>query len=349
MARVMVYASTANGRVEVDREKHPVDAPVGGRVVAVRLAIGQHVRAGDVLLTLDALPEKLARDQEHARLAPAAAQLNALNEELAAHERALVDDQHSGVAAVAEADARAQQTAAAAQFAAEESSRIATLRTRGLISEVEALRAKNTATEHENEARAAQFAAQRMKQEIDTRQDDRRGQIASLKRQIAALEGTRSDAAAAAARLDYSIDQRSLRAPVDGVIAETSSLKVGGVVTAGQRIATIVPGGGLKVVALFRPSDSLGRVRSGQAARIRLEAFPWTQYGNVTGRVATVASEPNDGQIRVELALADTQNPDIAFQHGLAAAVDVEVEQVSPAELVMRTVGSHLRVVAAER
>jgi membrane fusion protein (multidrug efflux system) len=347
-ARVVVYATTSTARVEVDREKHPVDAPVGGRVVAVRFAVGEMVRAGDVLLELDATPELLAHQQEEARLAPAGAQLSSLSDEIVAHERALADDERSGVAAVAEADAVTRQMAAAATFAAEEAARVSTLQRKGLISELEALRAANVATERADQGRAAEFAAQRLRREIDTRQQDRRGQIANLKGQVAGVDGTRTDAVAAAARLQYSIDQRTLRAPIDGTVAEISALKVGSMVTPGQRIATIVPSGGLKVVGLFRPAEALGRIRAGQVARIRLDAFPWTEYGNVAARVASVAGEPTDGQIRVEFALAAGHNPGIVFQHGLAAAVDVEVDRASPAALVLRSVGSHLRMTAAQ-
>jgi hypothetical protein len=47
--------------------------------------------------------------------------------------------------------------------------------------------------------------------------------------------------------------------------------------------------------------------------------------------------------------MAPDRNPDIVFQHGLAATVDVEVDRASPAELVLRSIGAHLRVMAAER
>jgi membrane fusion protein (multidrug efflux system) len=341
-SRVAVYAATTTARVEADREKHPVDAPVGGRVVDVRFAVGQVVRAGDVLVSLDARPEQLARDQADARLAPAAAQLGAVADELAAYERALSEDGRSGLAAIAEADAKTRQAAAAAEFAAEESARVGALRERGLVSELDALRAKNVAAERDSEARAAQHAGERLRREIDTRHQDRLAEIASLRRRVAELEAARTDARAAAARFDYSIDQRTLRAPVDGTIAEIAPLKVGSMVAAGQRIATIVPEGDVKVVAFFESSQALGRVRAGQTARIRLEAYPWMQYGSVAARVASVAGEPTDGQIRAEITLAADRNPDIRFEHGLAAAVDVEVERVPPAELVLRSVGSHL-------
>jgi membrane fusion protein (multidrug efflux system) len=167
-------------------------------------------------------------------------------------------------------------------------------------------------------------------------------------RQVAELEGTQSDAASASARLAYSIGQRTLRAPVDGIVAEISPLRAGSMVAAGQRIATIVPDGGLRVVAQFQPSDAIGRIRAGQPARVRLEAYPWAQYGSVAAVVTSVAGEPHDGRVRVELELASDRHPAVVVQHGLTAAVDVEVEQASPATLVLRSIGARLRAAAAE-
>src|SRR6185436_3304886 len=87
-ARVSVYAPTQNARLEVNREVHPVDAVVGGRVVTITAVVGQAVKAGDVLLELDALPERFARTEEQARLTPVTSQLRLLQQELAAQEQA---------------------------------------------------------------------------------------------------------------------------------------------------------------------------------------------------------------------------------------------------------------------
>src|SRR5262249_56376084 len=111
----------------------------------------------------------------------------------------------------------------------------------------------------------AQSAAERVMKDLAAKEQDRLGQIARLKNEIAQIEGGRDEAMAASERLDYQIDQRQVRSPISGTLAEVAPLKVGGMVQAGDRICTIVPDGGLKVVAQFRPSISLGRMRTGQA------------------------------------------------------------------------------------
>src|SRR5262249_56369322 len=106
-----------------------------------------------------------------------------------------------------------------------------------------------------------------------------------------------------------------VRAPIAGTVAEVAPLKVGGVVEAGDRICTIVPDGGLKVVAQFRPAIALGRIRHGQSARVRLEGFPWTQYGGAAATVANVSGEVRDGQVRLDRALDRSSDPTLQMRH----------------------------------
>jgi len=94
----------------------------------------------------------------------------------------------------------------------------------------------------------------------------------------------------------------------------------------------------------FLPSAAIGRIQTGQPARLRLEAFPWTQYGAVSATVASVASEVRDGRVRVELTVRPNPASLIPLQHGLPGTVEVEVDRVSPAILVLRTAGQLLAV-----
>jgi membrane fusion protein (multidrug efflux system) len=211
------------------------------------------------------------------------------------------------------------------------------------------LRARNLTTERQSEVEALGFAAGRIARELETREHDRLTQIARLKREIAQIEGTQAEARAATDRLANEVEQKVVRAPISGTIADLAPLRTGSVIVTGTRIATIVPDGDLKVVAFFRPSDALGRIHPGQKARIRLEGFPWTQYGSPTARVAAVAGEARDGTIRVDLTLDPGQPSEIPLQHGLPAEVSVEIEHISPVALVLRSIGAFTRVAAAGR
>lgn len=93
-------------------------------------------------------------------------------------------------------------------------------------------------------------------------------------------------------------------------------------------------------VALFPPA-ALGRIRPGQPAIVRLDGFPWTQYGSLSATVAAV-DDARSGQLRVDLLIQDDPGSAIPLQPGLRGAVEIEVERVTPATLLLRTTGQAL-------
>jgi hemolysin D len=91
--------------------------------------------------------------------------------------------------------------------------------------------------------------------------------------------------AKAAARLA----RTKLYAPIDGVVQQTAITTVGQVVTTGQQLAVITPNGGkLQVEALVANLD-IGFVKLGQPAIIKIDAFPFTRFGVLHGRVEKIA------------------------------------------------------------
>jgi membrane fusion protein (multidrug efflux system) len=118
------------------------------------------------------------------------------------------------------------------------------------------------------------------------------------------------------------------------VLGSVATLQAGSFVAAGAPIATIVPDGVLQVVAEFGPS-SIGRLAAGQIGKLKLDGFPWTRWGTVAAHVTRVASEVRDGTIRVELTL--DPGATLPLAHGMTGAIDIEVERVSPATLVLRS------------
>ena len=69
---------------------------------------------------------------------------------------------------------------------------------------------------------------------------------------------------------------------------------IGQVVTTGQELAVIAPSeGALQVDALVANLD-IGFVSIGQDAAIKVDAFPFTRFGVVHGKVARIATEAVD-------------------------------------------------------
>jgi len=141
-----------------------------------------------------------------------------------------------------------------------------------------------------------------------------RKQLAQLRGAAARLEGEAATAGVEIDKIRHEIGKRSIRAPQAGEVGEVIDLRVASLVREGDRLGTILAAGDIKVIADFAAASALGRVRLGQQAQVRLDGFPWTQYGMLTATVDRVATEPRAGRLhivaashadRVEIAVTD--------------------------------------------
>jgi multidrug resistance efflux pump len=211
-----------------------------------------------------------------------------------------------------------------------------------LVSEMDLLRARAEAEKRQAAAHALGFSTARLDKDQRAKNSDRQAQIEIINRDVAGLEGEMNTIRAGLERLKNEIDRRYIRASANGRLGEMAELRAGSVVRAGDRLGAIIPAGTLRIVAEFAPSSALGRVRFGQSARLRLAGFPWTEYGTLPAKVSSVASEPRDAKVRVELMVDQASSVMIPLQHGLPGSLEVEVDRISPAALVLRLVGKHL-------
>lgn len=334
-----VYIVSQKGTVEASASTHAVSPSFNGVVESIGVQIGEHVEEGQVLVQLDDAELKLEREEAQRQRDVLEAQLGPLREQIEAEERAIENATKAAQAARKEAKARAGAAGARAAHWSRERRALRELADEGMATTVDASAARARAAEGGAEARAHLSAAERMDWQSKADSSSREALVAALRRELLALEQRIKEIDATIASVDHKIDQCKLRAPVAGHVGEVGSINAGSVLAAGEMVARIVPEGRLRAVAYFPTADALGRLRPGQGARIRLAAFPWTQYGTVSATVDTVASESNGGLIRVLLELDEGSNPNVDLEHGLLAEVEVEVERLSPAELILRAAG----------
>lgn len=82
----------------------------------------------------------------------------------------------------------------------------------------------------------------------------------------------------------------TLRAPVDGTVQQLAVHTVGGVVTPAQELLAVVPQEALEVEATVLNKD-IGFVRPGQPVTVKIESFPYTRYGYLTGKVVSISHD----------------------------------------------------------
>jgi membrane fusion protein (multidrug efflux system) len=266
----------------------------------------------------------------------------ALRSEVAAAELALNEERRTASAGADQARSQFREAEEAARFAHIEVDRLAPLRAAGIIPELEFLRARSEAQKRDNAAESMHLAVAKLEQEHRTIGRDRQSQIERLKGEISRVESQMFTDKSTLKKLENEIDKRRIEAPVSGRIGEVTEQRAGTFVAAGSKLGAIIPDGGLKVVAFFQPQSALGRIQPGQAARLRLDGFPWAQYGSVGATVANVASEARDGRVRVELVLNAGELSAIPLQHGLPGTVEVEVKRVSPLMLALQALEQKL-------
>lgn len=120
-----------------------------------------------------------------------------------------------------------------------------------------------------------------------------RSQLASVK-----LEKNRTqlESEKSIGQLSNQLKQAELQLQYQNVIAPTSGIvfqpkaRVAGVIQAGDPILTIVPQQGLKA-KVFVANKDIGFVKTGQAAQVRVDAFPFTSYGELKGVVSQIGAD----------------------------------------------------------
>jgi membrane fusion protein (multidrug efflux system) len=337
-ARVTLHELSAAARLEAKAAPHAVASPFAARVAVVHASLGQEVAEGALLLELDTTALRGQLAQQRARRSAVEAQIPALEQEVATRSAALPDSRGAAAARVTEAGARLREVQVAADLSRSEESRTESIRREGVVAASEMARAAADARMKEMGVRAQRNVVRRLEAEGRSSVSALEAELSGLAGRLAALRGELAALRAEDALLVEEIERRRIRAPVAGRIGAIAELRPGGFLDEGDPIATVVPGGDLRVVAEF-PLSSVGRLTVGQPATMRLDAFPWVEYGSARATVVSIGTEAQGGRVRVELALTGAQPAALRLQHGLSGQVDVETEEVSPGVLILRAAG----------
>lgn len=82
---------------------------------------------------------------------------------------------------------------------------------------------------------------------------------------------------------------RRITAPVSGVVQQLTVHTVGGVIKEAEPIMVIVPENAVLEVETAFLNKDIGFIQQGQPAQVKLEAFPYTEYGSIAGTVRHVS------------------------------------------------------------
>ncbi|MCJ2189246.1 HlyD family type I secretion periplasmic adaptor subunit [Novosphingobium beihaiensis] len=168
-----------------------------------------------------------------------------------------------------------------------------------------------------------------------------RAQIAEIDAQLKQLRGTfgrtalsqlvegqdksrvaREEVTKSSRRREY----QALKAPVAGTVQQLAISTVGGVVQPAQPLMVIVPDAAQPVVEAQILNRDIGFVREGQKVRVKLEAYPFTDFGVVPGVVESISRDA------IDMSQQGGQHTDAsghATQQGLVYAARIRLLQRS--------------------
>ena len=246
--------------------EHAVAPDITARVATVNVKLGDEVKAGQVLATLDDRALRLERDRANAELEQLSAELSA--QDLISKDEVLWYSMRNSNVLADESAARSD-----AESLKVELERVEHLRAEKLID------ATTVATvRREYQAAAARvkvFDARRAKMpEIYGAQDGRAQVAAQTEARVRPYREALKAKKAALAELDFRLAQHQLRAPVDGTVSLLTH-QVGDVVPAGGEVLKLVRGRAGYVMATV-PEERARSLRTGLTLTVRASRGLWS-------------------------------------------------------------------------
>jgi multidrug resistance efflux pump len=339
------------GTVEVQEVR--LGSKAGGRVAEVLIREGELVRAGQVLVRLEAPELEAQRDQWLARVEATTAALErtrcgARAEEREAAEAAAEAAQArydrlkagSRVEEIRQAEAELKREEASLELAQSELRRNERTFARSASSEADLDSARA-----EDRRSVARTAAARARLELllaGSRKEDVDEAAAELRRaranalllqrgnrpeDIAEAEATLAEARGKLHEVEAELREASVRAPEQAVV-EVLGVRKGDVVAPNQTVVRVLRADDLWV-KVYVPETDLGRVRLGQKVEVTVDGYSGKHFG---GTVEQIAAESEFTPRNVQSAderrhqvfgvKVHVANPDGMFKSGMAAEVN---------------------------
>ncbi|MBT9314462.1 HlyD family type I secretion periplasmic adaptor subunit [Leptothoe spongobia] len=131
------------------------------------------------------------------------------------------------------------------------------------------------------------------------------------------------------------LDQMFLYAPVNGTVASVNISNIGEIIQPGQTIIEIAPAETPLVLSALIPNREVGLVETGMPVQMKFDAFPYQQYGIVSGKVTSISpdsklDETMGAVYEVEIAL----NRDHVIHE--KKVIPLKAGQTASAEIVIR-------------
>lgn len=134
--------------------------------------------------------------------------------------------------------------------------------------------------------------------------------------------------------VELQIQYQNVVSPVSGVVFDPQIRKES-VINGGERILSVVPQEGL-YAEVFVPNKDIGYIKIGQEAAVRVDAFPFSRYGEIPGNISHIgadALEPSTTQsfyrfpvkLQLERSTLDLKGASIPLKPGMSISTNLKL------------------------
>lgn len=261
----------APGELQPLGAERPVKAPFAGVIKDIVAKEGQKVYAGDTLLRFDA-------DVSRKRKETLETQIKLERKRFEEESRA-VEARKRGVVERLNGINRSLNTESSIY------TNIIPLAEIGAMQLTELLRQRNKVEQLESDAQVVKADLEEVEAQLNKLKQESLREISELERQMVEVEDT--------------ITKEKLSAPIAGIVYGMIPSSAGYAASAGETLVKVVPGGEIEA-KIYITNQDVGFMKPGMKAQIRVDAFPYTQFGSITGSLKSVGTLPLE---------PDQQNP----------------------------------------
>lgn len=124
-----------------------------------------------------------------------------------------------------------------------------------------------------------------------------------------------------------------VKSPIAGEVALLKYRSNNEYITLHEEILAIIPTRTQYYVQVKTPITRSGRIHAGQNVNIKLDAYPYTQYGIIKGQVKSISSVPRDGGYNLEVTLTNglttSSNQKIDFKPELEGSAEIVTADIN--------------------
>ena len=253
----------APGELQPIGAERPLKAPFAGMVKEIVVKEGQDVIAGQPLIRMDTEVSEKRKET--------------LEKQYELEETRFTEETRSFRAR--EESLRERMNGLSRALAVEEEiyNAIVPLAAQGGIQRMQVLKQRNSIEQLKSQIAQARANLQEVQAQLLKMKQESLRELADLERQLVEVKDTRS--------------KEVLVSPVNGVVYGLVPSSPGYAASAGETLVKVVPGGAMEAKVYVTNRD-VGFLEPGMPAQIRVDAFPYTQFGSIEGELKSIGTLP---------------------------------------------------------